>query len=120
VIDADTNADALRAQMSSDDGASRLGEIALVDGTAPVGRTGLVFGDALLDENATCHAAWGRAYEFPLREAPPSEDELDTLGFNLSVVHQDAMIGGPDVAVDGIGRDGSRTPILRDDAWVLT
>jgi aminopeptidase len=119
-IDADTNADALRAQMSSDVGASRLGEIALVDGTSPVGRTGLVFGDALLDENATCHAAWGRAYEFTLRDTPPNEDELDGLGFNLSSVHQDAMIGGPDVEVDGIGSDRSRTPILRDDVWVLT
>jgi aminopeptidase len=118
-IDADRNADALRAQMASDDGAARLGEVALVDGASPVGRTGLVFGDVLIDENATSHIAWGHAYAFTVPDLPADEAEQDARGFNLSAVHQDAMIGGPDVEVTGIVKNGDRMPIIRDDAWVL-
>jgi aminopeptidase len=118
-IDADKNADALRAQMASDPGACRLGELALVDGTSPVGRTGLVFGDVLIDENATCHIAWGSAYPFTVPDLPEDEAGQEALGFNRSVVHQDAMIGGRDVEVDGIEPGGARIPILRADAWVL-
>ena len=118
-IDADRNADALRAQMASDDGAARLGEVALVDGASPVGRTGLVFGDVLIDENATSHIAWGHAYAFTVPDLPADEAEQDARGFNLSAVHQDAMIGGPDVEVTGVTADGERVPIVRDDTWIL-
>src|SRR5262249_43767349 len=62
-VSADTNADAVRAQISLDEGASRLGEIALVDNTSPVGQSGILFGDILLDENAASHVAWGGAYD---------------------------------------------------------
>jgi aminopeptidase len=119
-IDADRNADALRAQMATDDGADRLGEVALVDGASPVGQTGLVFGDLLIDENATSHIAWGHAYAFTVPDLPADEGEQDARGFNLSGVHQDAMIGGPEVEVTGIAMNGDRIPIIRDDAWVLS
>ena len=119
-IDADRNADALRAQMASDPGAARLGEVALVDGASPVGQTGLVFGDVLIDENATCHVAWGHAYAFTVPDLPADEAEQDARGFNLSGVHQDAMIGGPEVEVTGIAKNGDRVPIIREDAWVLS
>ncbi len=118
-IDADRNADALRGQMAFDDGAARLGEVAIVDGTSPVGQTGLVFGDVLIDENATSHIAWGHAYAFTVPDLPSDEAAQDALGFNLSGVHQDAMIGGPEVEVTGIAKNGDRVPIIRDDAWVL-
>jgi aminopeptidase len=116
--DADANVEAIRSQLAFDEGASRLGEVALVDGTSPVGRSGLVFGDILLDENATSHIAWGRAYEATVPDLPEDRDEWAARGFNLSAVHQDAMIGGPEVTASGIGR-GAETPIIQNDTWVL-
>jgi aminopeptidase len=119
-VDAQTNGDAIRAQVSHDEGAARLGEVALVDGSSPVGKSGLVFGDILLDENATCHIAWGRAYEATHPALPKEPDELERLGFNLSKVHQDAMIGGPEVKVLGIEPGGAPVPVIEDDVWVLS
>ena len=115
-VEADSNADAVRAQMATDDGAARLGEVALVDGSSPIGRTGLVFGDVLFDENAASHVAWGMAYEFTI---PDLGDDPDAVGFNRSAVHQDAMIGGPEVSVFGIESGGTRVPVIENDAWVL-
>jgi aminopeptidase len=118
-IDADKNADALRVQMGHDEGASRLGEVALVDGSSPVGRTGIVFGDILLDENATSHIAWGHAYEDTVPGGlPEGREAQEQVGFNISDVHQDAMIGGPGVTVTGV-RGGSEMPVIENDGWVL-
>lgn len=118
-IEAARNADALRAHLASDQGAARLGEVALVDGSSPVGLSGRVFNDVLLDENATCHIALGSAYPFTVPALPEAPEARAELGFNTSAIHQDLMIGGPQVAVDGIDDTGNFVPILRDDAWVL-
>lgn len=80
----------------------------------------MVFGDILIDENATCHIAWGNAYGFTAPELPDDEEAQDALGFNRSAVHQDAMIGGPQVEVLGVDRDGNETPVIIGDTWVLT
>jgi aminopeptidase len=118
-VSADTNEGAVRAQTGFDEGASRLGEVALVDNSSPVGQSGILFGDILLDENAASHVAWGNAYELAVSGLPEDQEERERLGFNRSVVHQDAMIGGPEVSVDGLEPGGAAVPIMRDGDWVL-
>jgi aminopeptidase len=118
-IDADRNAAAMRSYLEADEGATRLGEVALVDGTSPVGLSGRVFNDILLDENAACHIALGNAYPFTVPDLSENPTDRAKRGFNMSAIHQDTMIGGPEIAVDGIDSTGAVTPILRNDAWVL-
>jgi aminopeptidase len=118
-VEATRGAELVRAQMATDAGASRLGEVALVDGDSPVGRTGIVFGDLLFDENATSHIAWGGAYTVSVPGLPGDEDAHAALGVNHSVVHQDVMIGGPEVDVFGVEPGGAEVPIISADRWVL-
>ena len=101
-IDADANADALRAVAARDEGASRLGEVALVDGSGRIGPLGRVFYDTLIDENAATHIALGDGYDHPV------EDAADKTRVNKSKVHIDFMIGSLELDVDGITKDGQR------------
>jgi aminopeptidase len=112
-IDADEGADALRSAAAKDEGASRLGEIALVDGAGRIGPLGTVFYDTLIDENAATHIALGNGYESPV------EDEAEKALVNQSEIHIDFMIGSPELAVDGTTRDGETVPVLREGAWQL-
>ena len=119
-VSASTGADAVRGQLAIDDFAGRLGEVALVDGESRVGQTGITFFDTLFDENATCHVAYGSAVTFGVDDLDGlSPDELRERGFNISGVHTDFMIGGPEVAVDGVTADGRAVPILRENTWQL-
>ena len=112
-IDADEGADALRAVAAHDDGASRLGEIALVDGAGRIGPLGRVYYDTLIDENAATHIALGDGYDHPV------EDPAEKPRVNKSRVHVDFMIGSLDLAVDGITADGAAVPVLRQGAWQI-
>jgi aminopeptidase len=119
-VQADQGADLVRAQIEEDEQACYLGEVALVDGSSAVARAGVVFHDTLFDENANSHIAWGRGFE----EALPGSAELDpearlATGLNQSRIHTDVVIGGPDVDVDGVARDGRVMPLMRADRWVL-
>jgi aminopeptidase len=111
-INADEGADALRSRVAKDDGGSRLGEVALVDREGRIGKTGTVFFNTLLDENAASHIALGSAYATAV-------DEVDRGRINKSGIHIDFMIGGDDVTVTGKTRDGRTVPILRDGSWQL-
>ena len=110
-VDAATGADALRAVVVRDEGASRLGEIALVDGEGRIGPLGRVFYDTLIDENAASHIALGGAYEHPV------DDPTERQRINKSKVHVDFMIGSPELDVDGITLDGQHVPVLRAGTW---
>ena len=119
-VKASSGADAVRGQMEVDDFGKRLGEVALVDGESRVGQTGITFFDTLFDENATCHIAYGAAVTFGVDGLDGlTPDELRERGINVSSVHTDFMIGGPEVDVDGVTADGKLVPILREDAWQL-
>lgn len=112
-IDAEQGADALRGLSQRDAGAARLGEVALVDREGRIGPLGTVFYDTLLDENAASHIALGQGFEFAV------DDQPDRRKVNASEIHIDFMIGGDDVAVTGLTRDGSELPLLRGGAWQL-
>ena len=111
-VRADEGAEVIQAQLETDENASHLGEIALVDGTSRIGKSGLTFFETLFDENATCHVAYGGAY------AEAVEGGLIE-GVNVSNVHTDFMVGGPEVDVDAVTRAGQVVPLLRNDTWQL-
>jgi len=112
-IDAASNADVLRAVAAKDDGAARLGEVALVDGSGRIGPLETVFWNTLLDENAASHIALGGSYDFVV------EDDAERALANQSEIHVDFMIGSPEVDVDGITGDGEAVPVLRGGAWQI-
>jgi aminopeptidase len=119
-VQAEAGAGAIEGMIAADERAGFLGEVALVDGSSRVGKTGITFYDTLFDENATCHIALGDA---PLSKMPdvaalPAEERV-ARGLNAADAHVDFMIGGPEVAVDGVTADGREIPLLRDDRWVL-
>ena len=106
-VDAEEGADVVWGRLKLDDGAVRLGEVALVDRESRIGQLGTVFYETLLDENAVSHIALGDG----INEAV---DESEIPRVNRSGIHLDFMIGGDDVDVTGITSDGARVPILRE------
>ena len=119
-VRATSGEDVVRSETSVDEGASFLGEIALVDGESRVGKTGVTFFNTLYDENASCHIAYGQGLPECVEGAVElSVEERRARGVNHSNVHTDFMIGGPEVEVDGLTRDGEAVPIMRDEVWQL-
>lgn len=109
-IDADEGAERLRVLLARDEGAARLGEVALVDGDGRVGPLNTVFYDTLLDENAASHIAFGQAYAF-------SVDGADQARINQSAIHLDVMIGGDEVTVTGLTNGGAEVGVLERGVW---
>ncbi len=112
-IDADEGAPLLRELVARDKDANRLGELALVDSSGRIGSTGTVFHDTLLDENAASHVALGSGFTHL------TDDAEMAARINQSAVHTDFMIGGPDVKVTGVTRDGRELPVLISERWEL-
>ena len=110
-VDAEQGAEVMQGMIATDDGAARLGEVALVDREGRIGPLDTVFFDTLLDENAASHVALGQAYQLAVG------DPGDIPRANESVVHTDFMIGGDEVAVTGILGNGEQVPLLRDGTW---
>ncbi len=111
-VDADVGAEVARGLVGKDDGAQRLGEVALVDREGRIGKLGTAFRTTLIDENSASHVALGNGYSFVLGEE-------DIPRMNRSAVHVDFMIGSDDVTVTGVTRDGERVPVLAGGNWKL-
>jgi aminopeptidase len=120
-VRASSGEDEVRAQVALDEGASQLGEVALVDERSRVGTSGLTFWSTLFDENAASHIAFGTAVMQALDlNGLPDDADLSELGINRSQTHTDFMIGGPEVEVDGLEPRGGAVPIMRGNVWQLT
>ncbi len=118
-ITATSGAEAVRAQLETDEGARSLGEVSLVDRDSRVAKAGILFHNTLFDENTACHVAWGQSFPFSVAGGlAKSGEELYEIGLNRSAVHTDVVIGGAGMTVTGTGPKGT-AEIIRDDKWVL-
>jgi aminopeptidase len=114
-----TGGDVLKKVLETDEGARRLGEVALVPHSSPISASGLLFYNTLFDENASCHIALGQAYAKCFRNGTSlSETELTKRGANRSLIHIDWMIGSDKVDIDGISAKGKAEPVMRKGEWV--
>jgi len=114
VVGAERGGAFVREQFAADDGACRLGELALVDGNSPLARSGHLFSNILYDENITSHIAYGQGYTIPVPGSDTlSRDAQRERGINQSDVHTDLPIGGrrsrSTVSTRRVGRRGSST-----------
>ncbi|SDQ11836.1 aminopeptidase [Virgibacillus salinus] len=117
---AEQGEDTLKHLLDTDEGARRLGEVALVPHESPVSQSGLIFYNTLFDENASCHIALGKAYPTNLKGGAEMNDEqLDKHGVNDSLTHVDFMIGSEELDIDGVLEDGTTEPVFRNGTWAL-
>ena len=103
--------------LDSDEGARRLGEVALVPDDSPISNTGLLFYNTLFDENAACHIALGQCYAKCFKGDQLSKEEIASKGGNSSMIHIDWMIGSNKIDIDGVFKDGTKIPIFRQGNW---
>jgi aminopeptidase len=110
--------DVLKKVLDSDDGARRLGEVALVPHSSPISKSGFLFFNTLFDENAACHIALGQCYAKCFIDGDKlTSDEIAARGGNKSMIHIDWMIGSDRIDIDGVDADGGRTPVFRRGEW---
>ena len=110
----------LRKLIETDEGASRLGEVALVPHSSPISQSGLLFYNTLIDENAANHIALGEALRFFMEGGEAkSDDEFAAAGGNHSLVHVDFMIGSGEMDVDGLTEGGAAEPVMRSGEWAF-
>jgi len=109
----------LQKVLKSDEGASRIGEVALVPHSSPISQSGIIFYNTLFDENAASHIALGQCYSKCFKgELDLSKEEISKRGGNSSMIHIDWMIGSNKIDVDGIDQSGNSVPIFRQGEWV--
>lgn len=110
----------LKGILDADEGARRLGEVALVPHSSPIAQSGLLFYNTLFDENAASHIALGRAYQLSLQGGEQmTDEEFAAAGGNYSLVHIDFMIGSNQLDIDGLTQDGQREPVMRKGEWAF-
>ena len=115
-----TNEALLQKLIAMDEGSAYLGECALVPYDSPINQTGILFYNTLFDENACCHLALGMGFIDTIRDYPNRTlEEMRALGVNDSMIHEDFMIGTPDLAITAHCRDGRTVPVFRDGTWAF-
>ena len=119
-VTAKKNEAILQKLVDTDEGSTRLGEVALVPASSPIAQRGHLFYNTLFDENASCHIAIGRGYRFTLTGGEElTDEEFNAAGGNTSLTHVDFMIGSPQMDIDGIREDGAREPVMRQGEWAF-
>jgi aminopeptidase len=117
---AEQGEEVLKHLLDADEGATRLGEVALVPHESPVSQSGLIFYNTLFDENASCHIALGKAYPTNLKGGSAMDAaQLDQHGVNDSLIHVDFMIGSENLDIDGVKADGTTEAVFRNGTWAL-
>lgn len=117
-FDAKKGKEVLEGLLDTDEGAKRLGEIALVDILSPIYQSGVLFNNTLYDENAACHFALGNAISVNLQDYDKlSEEERKERGFNESNIHVDFMVGSDKLTITGYTHDGKEDIIMKDGVW---
>lgn len=119
-VGAEENEELLREMIAMDEGAAKLGEVALVPYSSPIRKSGILFYNTLFDENAACHLAIGRGFTNVLRNYENmTEEEAHEYGINDSVTHVDFMIGTKDLNITALTKDGESIEIFKDGEWAF-
>lgn len=119
-VEAAQGGEALERLLATDEGATRLGEVALVPHSSPISQSGLLFYNTLFDENAASHLALGRAYRSCAGGGTTmTDDEAQAVGLNDSLAHVDFMIGSGEMDISGVREDGSEEPVMRAGEWAF-
>ena len=119
-VKAEKNEELLRELVNMDEGASFLGEVALVPYSSPINESGLLFYNTLFDENAVCHLAFGRGFTNVIKGYENyTEAELHEMGINDSITHEDFMIGTSDLSITAVCEDGKEIAIFKDGEWAF-
>ncbi|MGI8316538.1 aminopeptidase [Halobacillus mangrovi] len=117
---AEAGEDTLKHLLETDEGAKRLGEVALVPNESPISQSGHIFFNTLYDENASCHLALGKAYPTNIKDGSSfSKEQMDEHGVNDSLIHEDFMMGSAELDIDGETKDGEFEPIFRKGSWAI-
>lgn len=119
-VKAEKGEEQLKKMIAMDEGASMLGECAIIPFDSPINNSGVLFYNTLFDENASCHLALGRGFNECLKDFEKyTNDECKAHGINDSMIHVDFMIGSKDMNITGITKDGARVEILKDGNWAF-
>lgn len=119
-VSAEKNEELLKKMIKTDDGAAMLGECALIPCNSPINNSGLVFFNTLFDENASCHLALGRGFTECIKNYDKyTLEECQKMGVNDSVIHEDFMIGTPDLSIVAFTFDGREVEIFKDGNWAF-
>ena len=118
-FDAKEGKDTLAKMLDSDEGSKNLGEIALVPYDSPISNSNILFYNTLFDENASCHFALGKAYPTCVEGGADLDDsEVNSVGLNDSLIHEDFMVGDKDLEIIGY-KNGQAFPIFKDGNWAF-